>query len=84
MSEYRVCNIPVVSVTHILDQKDMLLYVTKIIHNINWNHNNSYNLVWYLFIFKNYDTMNDQIFLCLLITDIIKKHLCHLVHQINS
>ena len=37
--------------------------VTKIICNIHWNHNDTYNLVVYLFIFKNYETINDQIIL---------------------
>ena len=38
----------------------MPLYVTKIIRNIHWNHNDTYNLVVYLFIFNNYDTINDE------------------------
>ena len=60
MLECRVCDIPVVCVTQFLDHKDMLLYVTKIICNIHWNHNETYNLVVYLFIFNNYETINDQ------------------------
>ena len=44
-----------------LDRKEMPLYVTKIIRNIHWNHNATYNLVVYLFVFNNHDTTNDQL-----------------------
>ena len=54
MSEYRVRDIAVVCRTF-LGRKDQLSYVTKIIRNIHCNHNNTYNLVVYLFIFNNYD-----------------------------
>ena len=57
MSEYRVGDMTIVCVT-IIDRKDMPLYVTKIIRNINWNHYDTYNLVVYLFIFNNYDNKN--------------------------
>ena len=43
-----------------LDNKDMPLYVTKIIRNIHCIHNDTNNLVVYLFLFNNYDTINDQ------------------------
>ena len=36
------------------------MYVTKIIRNIHWNYNDTYYIVVYLFIFNNYDTINDQ------------------------
>ena len=62
--ECQVCDLPVVCHTF-LDCEDMPLYVTKIICNIHWNHNGTYNLKVYLFVFNNYDTINDQIILML-------------------
>ena len=55
MSEYRVRDIAVVCVTYFLYRKDMLLYVTQIVRSIHLNHNDTYNLVVYLFIFNKYD-----------------------------
>ena len=49
------------SLSHtLLDCKDMPFYVTKIIPRIHWNDNDTYNFEVNLFIFNNYDTLNDQ------------------------